>query len=200
MKKYSAFGGRRGQAAIEFLTTYGWAILVIVLVLAALVWMGVFNVPQVPERCAFQAGLECTDVRMTPTALLQLSIKNRMSNAIYICKIACTNDLQLALAESPGPSPSPPAFQAPPECASAGEPTAAILQPGGQVQLTFSPTAQASQCKNYFAGSLMTPPDTPYKAGDTYAGSLAVFYSLASDAGSTTRARMMTGDVVVKLG
>ncbi|RLG18950.1 hypothetical protein DRN67_03725, partial [Candidatus Micrarchaeota archaeon] len=56
----------RGQAAIEYLSTYGWAVLVIALVLAALVWLGVFNVQgQVQDRCSFPAGsLECHDLKI----------------------------------------------------------------------------------------------------------------------------------------
>jgi hypothetical protein len=48
---------KRGQAAIEFLTTYGWALLVIAIVLVALSWLGVFS-PQnvIQEYCSFPVG------------------------------------------------------------------------------------------------------------------------------------------------
>ncbi len=47
----------RGQAAIEFLTTYGWALLVIAIVLVALGWLGVFS-PQniIQDYCSFPVG------------------------------------------------------------------------------------------------------------------------------------------------
>ncbi|MCX6777790.1 MAG: hypothetical protein NT157_02800, partial [Candidatus Micrarchaeota archaeon] len=49
---------RKGQAAMEYLMTYGWAILVIVIVLAALLYLGVFNV-RPPEICTFSPGITC---------------------------------------------------------------------------------------------------------------------------------------------
>jgi hypothetical protein len=36
---------RKGQAAMEFLMTYGWAILIVIAVIAALFAMGVFKLP-----------------------------------------------------------------------------------------------------------------------------------------------------------
>lgn len=41
--KENHFGDRKGQSAIEYLTTYGWALLAIVIVGAVLTSMGVFN-------------------------------------------------------------------------------------------------------------------------------------------------------------
>ena len=51
---------RRGQSAMEFLTTYGWALLIAIIVIGALVYFGVLN-PQslVPNRCDFPATLKC---------------------------------------------------------------------------------------------------------------------------------------------
>lgn len=53
---------RRGQAALEFLTTYGWAFLVILVMIGALAYFGVIN-PQkfLPERCTFQQEMGCKD-------------------------------------------------------------------------------------------------------------------------------------------
>jgi uncharacterized protein (UPF0333 family) len=53
---------KRGQAALEFLTTYGWAFLVILVMIGALAYFGVIN-PQkfLPERCTFQQEMGCKD-------------------------------------------------------------------------------------------------------------------------------------------
>src|SRR3989344_9482734 len=40
----------KGQAAMEFLMTYGWAILIILIAIGALYFMGVFS-PQISEKC-----------------------------------------------------------------------------------------------------------------------------------------------------
>lgn len=48
--KKPAFSARvlRGQAAMEYLMTYGWALLALVVVLAALIYLGVLRT-QTPE-------------------------------------------------------------------------------------------------------------------------------------------------------
>ena len=51
---------KRGQAAIEFLMTYGWAILALLLVLAALLTSGILSPNYlVSEECTFGNTLKC---------------------------------------------------------------------------------------------------------------------------------------------
>jgi|SRR3989338_429529 len=51
---------RKGQAAMEFIMTYGWAILVVLIVIGALVYFGVLSPERfLPERCSFPAELSC---------------------------------------------------------------------------------------------------------------------------------------------
>jgi hypothetical protein len=56
---------KRAQAALEFLTTYGWAFLVILVMIGALAYFGVLN-PQkfLPERCQFGSEFKCKDYRV----------------------------------------------------------------------------------------------------------------------------------------
>lgn len=51
---------RKGQAALEFLTTYGWAFLVILVMIGALGYFGVLN-PQnfIPEDCQLAGQISC---------------------------------------------------------------------------------------------------------------------------------------------
>jgi len=57
---------RKGQAALEFLTTYGWAFLVILAMIGALAYFGVLNPSRfLPEKCLFPTGLECTEHFLT---------------------------------------------------------------------------------------------------------------------------------------
>jgi hypothetical protein len=53
---------RKSQAALEFLMTYGWAILIILIVIGALAYFGVLN-PQrmLPSRCTLPSGWSCGD-------------------------------------------------------------------------------------------------------------------------------------------
>lgn len=51
---------KKGQAAMEFLMTYGWAILVVLAAIAALAYFGVLDPGKLlPERCQFPAGFDC---------------------------------------------------------------------------------------------------------------------------------------------
>ena len=43
MKKTKAVKKEKGQAAMEFLTTYGWAFLVIIVAISGLYYMDVFD-------------------------------------------------------------------------------------------------------------------------------------------------------------
>jgi hypothetical protein len=54
---------KRGQAAMEFLMTYGWAILLVILVIGALAYFGVMRSQNVlPERTVFQAPITNLDI------------------------------------------------------------------------------------------------------------------------------------------
>lgn len=53
---------KRGQAAMEFLMTYGWAILVVLAAVGALAYFGVLSPGNLlPQRCEFPAGMDCTE-------------------------------------------------------------------------------------------------------------------------------------------
>jgi len=57
---------KRGQAALEFLMTYGWAILVVLAAIAALAYFGVLSPDRfLPEKCTMPSGLACLDFRAT---------------------------------------------------------------------------------------------------------------------------------------
>ena len=58
------FFNKRGQAAMEFLMTYGWAILVVLAAVGILAYLGVFNMQErVPSVCELNPtgqGLDCS--------------------------------------------------------------------------------------------------------------------------------------------
>ena len=53
---------KRAQSAMEYLMTYGWAILVVLIALGALFYLGVFS-PTTPATCTTTAPITCTDVQ-----------------------------------------------------------------------------------------------------------------------------------------
>lgn len=55
---------KRAQAAMEFLMTYGWAILVVLAAIGALAYFGVLNPSRlVPDRCSVAAGFDLKDCK-----------------------------------------------------------------------------------------------------------------------------------------
>lgn len=77
---------KKGQAAMEFLMTYGWAILVVLVVIGALAYFGVLNPQQfLPKKCQFSTGLTCVDhiVRYSDDTM-DILISNGLGNDIRV--------------------------------------------------------------------------------------------------------------------
>lgn len=69
----------KAQAAMEFLMTYGWAILVVLLAVGALAYFGAFNLDSfLPDRTTFTAPLPNVDnaVLRNNTGLIEIAFKN----------------------------------------------------------------------------------------------------------------------------
>lgn len=75
---------RRGQVALEFLMTYGWAFLIILVVIGAFIYFDVFNIGA-PEMCRFDTGFTCEDqiAREGPGEVRVLA-RNSLGNAINV--------------------------------------------------------------------------------------------------------------------
>ncbi len=83
---------KRSQAAMEFLMTYGWAILVVLIVIGALAYFGVITPDSLmPERCSLGVGLGCNDFSVTEDDI-QLKISNNGGREITINNINITSD------------------------------------------------------------------------------------------------------------
>ena len=61
---------KTAQAAMEFLMTYGWALLVVLAAIGALAYFGVLK-PQsfLPEQCVLAPGVACLDFRINSTGI-----------------------------------------------------------------------------------------------------------------------------------
>jgi hypothetical protein len=83
-------GALHAQAAMEYLMTYGWALLVIVIVIAILIIMNPFSAPQ---TCRFDSvGFACNNIAVTTTGTLLGGITNGNNNGIVVKGIVCTAD------------------------------------------------------------------------------------------------------------
>ncbi len=77
----------KSQAAIEFLTTYGWAFLMMLVVIAAVTYFGVLR-PQklLPDRCSFNLAFECIGYKITggSSGALNLRLQNNGGHTITV--------------------------------------------------------------------------------------------------------------------
>jgi len=80
--------GKKAQTSMEYLTTYGWIILVIGLVLAALISLNIFNPPKSPNKCDTQAPFSCKDVVFRPGGFEAIiGVKDLLSGNVVNAKI-----------------------------------------------------------------------------------------------------------------
>ncbi|MBN2141766.1 hypothetical protein JW711_00400 [Candidatus Woesearchaeota archaeon] len=67
---------KKGQAAMEFLMTYGWAILVVLAAIGALAYFGVLSPGKlVPDKCTLGPGFDIKDCKVS-TSGVQLTLYN----------------------------------------------------------------------------------------------------------------------------
>ena len=82
----------KSQAALEFLTTYTWAFIVIAITMGALYYSGVFDFGKyVPQKCIFPSQFKCLDFSLKPTEVRIKSINN-LGEDIRITSLQITND------------------------------------------------------------------------------------------------------------
>ncbi len=93
---------KRAQAAMEFLMTYGWAILVVLIAISALAYFGVLNPSRfLPESCTLVPGMSCVDFKADSTTnLTTLVIQNGMGQDLNTFRVnmtgyACTENSSL---------------------------------------------------------------------------------------------------------
>jgi hypothetical protein len=74
---------RKGQAALEFLTTYGWAFLVILVMIGALAYFGVLNPSKMlPDRCIFSPEIQCVESKVVGNQSNNGMLRFRITNNI----------------------------------------------------------------------------------------------------------------------
>jgi len=77
----------KAQAAMEFLMTYGWMILVVLIVIVALTYFGILS-PDIffPDRCSLPPGLSCLDFELG-TSSATVVLQNTFGEDITISKV-----------------------------------------------------------------------------------------------------------------
>ena len=74
---------RKAQAAMEFIMSYGWAVILLLVILASLSYIGIISPGNIFNRCSFAPGLSCNEFNISKTGLT-LVIQNNFGQSINI--------------------------------------------------------------------------------------------------------------------
>jgi uncharacterized protein (UPF0333 family) len=94
---------KRGQAALEFLTTYGWAIMLLLVMVGTLSYFGILNIESfIPEKCTFTPGINCKDTMATngppgpPAREINMILINSLGKTVRILdvNVECVDDVE----------------------------------------------------------------------------------------------------------
>ncbi|MAG91072.1 hypothetical protein CMO83_00175 [Candidatus Woesearchaeota archaeon] len=98
----------KGQAALEFLTTYGWAFLVILIMIGTLAYFGILSPGKMlPNRCNFGTEFQCLDYQIDDTNNeFRLRMKNAVGEAIDVTSMTVTTESTTALTCTPPANPT----------------------------------------------------------------------------------------------
>ncbi len=82
---------KRGQSALEYLVTYGWAILAIVIVAAVLWYFGIFNPSKwsASKQCGGFASFTCEDYQANTTST-SVVLGNNVGRTITVSNATCS--------------------------------------------------------------------------------------------------------------
>jgi hypothetical protein len=82
-----------GQSAIEYLTTYGWAVVLLFAVLAILFWIGFVN-PRTPvtPTCIFSGTMDCRYYAINTSGTLALEVGQSSGHPITVTAVRCTQE------------------------------------------------------------------------------------------------------------
>jgi hypothetical protein len=193
---------RKAQAAIEFLTTYGWAILVIALVLVALGWLGVFSPGKtINQFCQFPINtFECNDAvvvwKATSPKLSKLEVTNNFGRKVFVCGVHCSAGP--AIPEKGFPPDLNPAVST--YYTTACQAISTYSTPEGMVAtVVMEPGARAVIPLATFMPSCYDETGVlrPFSVGSSYNGRLYVFYSFEGDIGG--KSRLVVGNLLTQV-
>ena len=92
IKKPLPMWNLKSQAALEFLTTYGWAFLVILIMIAALSYFGILSPSKLlPDRCNFGAEFGCSDYGIGSSGFL-VKLRNNLGTPIIVDSLSVSTE------------------------------------------------------------------------------------------------------------
>jgi hypothetical protein len=90
---------KKSQASLEFLMTYGWAFLIVVVIVAGFMYLGVLRPDQyIAERCMPSQGFNCLEFNINENGadevILTINIRNMLGKKITLSELSgVTSDL-----------------------------------------------------------------------------------------------------------
>ena len=94
------------QAALEFLTTYAWAFIVIAITIGALYYFGIFDFAKfLPQKCTFPYQFKCLDFSLTPSQV-RIKLVNNLGEDVTVTSVGITNDASPPISCTLPPTPS----------------------------------------------------------------------------------------------
>lgn len=83
---------KRGQAVIEYMVTYGWMLLVILITVGLILYFDVLNpIKFVPQQCEFGEQLRCVDMQLLENGQFKIKFQNNFPKAVNLTS-AGSND------------------------------------------------------------------------------------------------------------
>lgn len=83
---------KKSQVALEFLTTYAWAFIIIAVTLGALYYFGILDFSKyLPQKCIFPSQFKCLDFSLKPSEV-RIKLVNNLGEDIKVTSLQITND------------------------------------------------------------------------------------------------------------
>lgn len=140
---------RKSQAALEFIMTYGWAILVVLVAIGALAYFGVLSPDRfLPTKCILPSGIACLDHKATSSSL-EVVAQNSLGYDLTITEVKaqqCTAQTGLST-----PWPNGQRFPANLACNNAGS-----TKYNGQINITYTTPADVGGITHTAQGQVTT--------------------------------------------
>ena len=100
---------KRGQAALEFLSTYGFAFLIILVMIGALSYFGVLNPTNLlPDRCTTPPEIGCQEFRVSESGngnlTLQIAFQNNIGSTTTFDELTVSSNYGSATCDYDGDS------------------------------------------------------------------------------------------------
>ncbi len=184
MKARRGFGFRL-QSAMEYLMTYGWAILIIAVVLAVLFSLGIFGGGNLlGTSCLGSPGYSCQTPLLNSSGLLSFTLGESTGTTIYNVQLACA-----ATATSTGmPYDTNALYSNPFQSVNAltGRATASNAVPTNPLTMASGQTAQVSNvvCFNAQGQPMNAAPNNAL--GTSFSGTVYVNYTTAATTPGST--------------